>query len=55
MKAERALQKVEESLAPSDRAADPDCITDEERYMFRKLGLRMKAYLLLGNSLSLSQ
>ncbi|KAF7145474.1 hypothetical protein RHSIM_Rhsim04G0190700 [Rhododendron simsii] len=48
MKAERALQKVEESLAPSDRAADPDSITDEERYMFRKLGLRMKAYLLLG-------
>lgn len=48
MKAERALSKVEESLAPADRAADPDSITDEERYMFRKLGLRMKAFLLLG-------
>ncbi|GMP77277.1 hypothetical protein CsSME_00033599 [Camellia sinensis var. sinensis] len=48
MKAERTLSKVEESLAPADRPADPDSITDEERFMFRKLGLRMKAFLLLG-------
>lgn len=48
MKAGRALSKVEEFLKPSDRSADPASITDEERFMFRKLGLRMKAFLLLG-------
>ncbi|CAN0906939.1 CRM-domain containing factor CFM3A, chloroplastic/mitochondrial [Linum grandiflorum] len=48
MKAEQTLSKVEEYLKPSDRQADPDCITDEERFMFRKLGLKMKAFLLLG-------
>ncbi|KAK8973282.1 hypothetical protein V6N11_034380 [Hibiscus sabdariffa] len=48
LKAERALSKVEEYLKPADRQADPDSITDEERFMFRKLGLRMKAFLLLG-------
>ncbi|XVF28693.1 hypothetical protein REPUB_Repub15cG0051800 [Reevesia pubescens] len=48
LKAERALSKVEDYLKPADRQADPDSITDEERFMFRKLGLRMKAFLLLG-------
>ncbi|XP_047315691.1 CRM-domain containing factor CFM3A, chloroplastic/mitochondrial-like [Impatiens glandulifera] len=47
-KAEKALTKVELSLLPSERKADPNSITDEERFMFRKLGLRMKAFLLLG-------
>lgn len=48
MRAEQALSKVEESLKPSKQQADPESITDEERFMFRKLGLRMKAFLLLG-------
>lgn len=48
MRAEKALMKVEESLKPSENTADPESITDEERFMFRKLGLRMKAFLLLG-------
>lgn len=48
MKAERALSKVEENLKPLNQPADPNSITDEERFMFRKLGLRMKAFLLLG-------
>lgn len=48
MKAERSLSKVEAFLNPLDRQADPGSITDEERFMFRKLGLRMKAFLLLG-------
>ncbi|KAL5568139.1 hypothetical protein UlMin_024714 [Ulmus minor] len=43
-KLEDKLAFVEEFLKP----ADPDSITDEERFMFRKLGLRMKAFLLLG-------
>ena len=50
VKAEQALSKVEEYLKPADRAADPESITDEERFMFRKLGLRMKAFLLLGKT-----
>lgn len=48
MRAERNLSKVEAFLNPLDRPADPGSITDEERFMFRKLGLRMKAFLLLG-------
>lgn len=52
MKAERSLSKVEAFLNPLDRPADPGSITDEERFMFRKLGLRMKAFLLLGKNLS---
>ncbi|KAK1379908.1 CRM-domain containing factor CFM3A, chloroplastic/mitochondrial [Heracleum sosnowskyi] len=48
MKAERNLSKVEAFLNPLDRPADPGSISDEERFMFRKLGLRMKAFLLLG-------
>ncbi|KAK9288996.1 hypothetical protein L1049_017467 [Liquidambar formosana] len=48
MKAERTLSKVEEFLKPVERQADPESISDEERFMFRKLGLRMKAFLLLG-------
>ncbi|CAH9074505.1 unnamed protein product [Cuscuta epithymum] len=47
-KAERALSKVEETLKPLEQPADPYSITDDERFMFRKLGLRMKAFLLLG-------
>ncbi|GER56168.1 CRM family member 3A [Striga asiatica] len=47
-KGERALLKMEESLNPSDHAEDKESLTDEERYMLRKLGLRMKAFLLLG-------
>ena len=52
MKAEHALSKVEEFLKPANRPADPESITDEERFMFRKLGLRMKAFLLLGRIMS---
>ncbi|KAF3456866.1 hypothetical protein FNV43_RR01520 [Rhamnella rubrinervis] len=47
-RAEKALSKVEECLKPAEQQADPESITDEERFMFRKLGLRMKAFLLLG-------
>jgi hypothetical protein len=52
MRAEKALMKVEVSLKPSENRADPESITDEERFMFRKLGLRMKAFLLMGRALS---
>ncbi|EOA18598.1 hypothetical protein CARUB_v10007170mg [Capsella rubella] len=48
LKAERALAKVEESLKPAEQRTDLEGITAEERFMFQKLGLRMKAFLLLG-------
>lgn len=48
MKAGKTLSKVEDFLRPTERQPDPESITDEERFMFRKLGLRMKAFLLLG-------
>jgi len=48
-KAEGVLGKVETALRPTEDSR-PETITDEERFMFRKLGLRMKAFLLLGNS-----
>lgn len=47
-KAEKALAKVEAFLLPAKPASDKETITDEERFMFRKLGLRMQAFLLLG-------
>ncbi|RLM70348.1 hypothetical protein C2845_PM17G12490 [Panicum miliaceum] len=46
-KAERVLGKVETALNPTEGSKPPETITDEERFMFRKLGLRMKAFLLL--------
>jgi len=48
-KAERVLGNVETALRPTEDSR-PETITDEERFMFRKLGLRMNAFLLLGNS-----
>ncbi|XP_019083969.1 PREDICTED: CRM-domain containing factor CFM3A, chloroplastic/mitochondrial [Camelina sativa] len=48
LKAERGLAKVEACLKPAEQREDPESITDEERFMFRKLGLKMKAFLLLG-------
>ncbi|KFK39595.1 hypothetical protein AALP_AA3G264500 [Arabis alpina] len=48
LKAERGLAKVEECLKPAEQRTDLESITDEERFMFRKLGLKMKAFLLLG-------
>ncbi|WOK92481.1 CRM-domain containing factor CFM3, chloroplastic/mitochondrial-like [Canna indica] len=47
-KAGRVLAKVEESLKPTEHVKSPEPITEEERFMFRKLALRMKAFLLLG-------
>ncbi|KAJ7543223.1 hypothetical protein O6H91_09G030000 [Diphasiastrum complanatum] len=47
-RAERQLAKVEKNLAPVDAPADCEAITDEEKFMFRKLGLKMKAFLLIG-------
>ena len=52
-KAEKALQKVQEYLEPADLPTDLETINDEERFLFRKIGLSMKPYLLLGKDLQL--
>ncbi|GMH16190.1 hypothetical protein Nepgr_018031 [Nepenthes gracilis] len=48
LQAERLLAKIEASMAPTGPSDDQETITDEERFMLRRVGLRMKAYLPLG-------
>ncbi|XVE64052.1 hypothetical protein DITRI_Ditri07aG0070300 [Diplodiscus trichospermus] len=48
LRAERLLAKVEASMIPAAPDYDQETITDEERAMFRRVGLRMKPYLPLG-------
>ncbi|KAK9278398.1 hypothetical protein L1049_027963 [Liquidambar formosana] len=48
LRAERLLAKIEASMVPVGPDDDQETITDEERFMFRRVGLRMKAYLPLG-------
>lgn len=47
-KAERALAKVQELLNPAELPTDLETVTDEERFLFRNMGLKMRAYLHLG-------
>uniref|UniRef100_A0A803P7Z9 CRM domain-containing protein n=1 Tax=Cannabis sativa TaxID=3483 RepID=A0A803P7Z9_CANSA len=48
LRAEKLLSKIEASMIPAGPDYDQETITDEERVMFRRVGLRMKAYLPLG-------
>ncbi|XP_010265125.1 PREDICTED: CRM-domain containing factor CFM3, chloroplastic/mitochondrial [Nelumbo nucifera] len=48
LRAEKLLAKIEKSMVPVGPSDDQETITDEERFMFRRVGLRMKAYLPLG-------
>ncbi|RYR57298.1 hypothetical protein Ahy_A05g023023 isoform B [Arachis hypogaea] len=48
LRAERLLAKIEASMVPAGPDYDQETITDEERVVFRRIGLRMKAYLPLG-------
>ncbi|KAJ0985489.1 hypothetical protein J5N97_003845 [Dioscorea zingiberensis] len=47
-KAEKALAKVQEFLKPAELPTDIETITDEERFLFRQMGLKMRAFLLVG-------
>lgn len=49
-KAEKALMKLQGSLEPSELPTDLETLSDEERFLFRKIGLSMKPYLLLGKN-----
>lgn len=48
LRAEKLLAKIEASMVPVKPSDDRETITDEERSVFRRIGLRMKAYLPLG-------
>ncbi|KAF8113540.1 hypothetical protein N665_0048s0002 [Sinapis alba] len=43
-----ALAKVQKDLDPSDLPTDSEIITEEERLLFRKIGLSMDPFLLVG-------
>ncbi|XP_073149156.1 CRM-domain containing factor CFM3A, chloroplastic/mitochondrial [Henckelia pumila] len=47
-KAEKSLQKVLGNQEPANLPTDLETLTDEERFLFRKMGLSMKRYLVLG-------
>lgn len=48
LRAEKLLSKIEASMVPAGPDYDQETIADEERVMFRRVGLRMKAYLPVG-------
>ncbi|KAI3988415.1 hypothetical protein MKX01_031633 [Papaver californicum] len=48
LRAEKLLSKIEASMIPIGPSDDQETITDEEKFMYRRVGLRMKAYLPLG-------
>lgn len=48
LRAESLLSKIETTMVPSGPDFDQETISEEERVMFRRVGLRMKAYLPLG-------
>ncbi|CAA6661328.1 unnamed protein product [Spirodela intermedia] len=48
LRAEKLLSKIELSMVPLRPSDDLETISEEERSVFRRIGLRMKAYLPLG-------
>lgn len=48
LRAETLLAKIESSMLPVSPSDDQETITEEERSVFRRIGLRMKAYLPIG-------
>ncbi|KAL3624202.1 hypothetical protein CASFOL_033018 [Castilleja foliolosa] len=47
-RAEKFLEELEKAQTPQPAETDKEGITEEERYMLRKVGLRMKPFLLMG-------
>ncbi|MCO5569754.1 hypothetical protein L7F22_023469 [Adiantum nelumboides] len=47
-KAERDLEMLDAMFTPVDEPADLEPLTEEEKYMFRRLGLKMGQFLLIG-------
>lgn len=46
--AEKLLEELENAEIPQEPETDKEGITKEERYMLRKIGLKMKPFLLMG-------
>ncbi|KAH6779089.1 hypothetical protein C2S52_010326 [Perilla frutescens var. hirtella] len=47
-KADKNLQKVLKNKEPEELPTDLETLTDEERFLFRRIGLSMKPFLVLG-------
>lgn len=47
-KAEKLLEELDRVAESQKPEVDMEGITEEQRYMLRKVGLRMKAFLLMG-------
>ncbi|XP_060187492.1 CRM-domain containing factor CFM3, chloroplastic/mitochondrial [Lycium barbarum] len=47
-RAENMLRKLQENREPSELPTDLEILSAEERFLFRKMGLSMKSFLLLG-------
>lgn len=47
-KAEKLLSELEQAEISQQAEVDKEGITEEERYMLRRVGLRMDPFLLLG-------
>ncbi|KAG5527334.1 hypothetical protein RHGRI_028282 [Rhododendron griersonianum] len=53
-RAEKLLVELEKGEIPQEPEIDKEGITEEERFMLRKVGLRMKPFLLLGEIFGLT-
>ena len=53
-RAGKLLSKIEASMILANPSDDREMITDEERSVFRRIGLKMKAYLPVGKFLEQS-
>lgn len=54
-RAEKLLAELEKEQMPQPPEIDKEGITEEERYMLRKVGLRMKPFLLLGQCFTVQE
>lgn len=54
-KAEKLLAELEKAEMPQQPEIDKEGITEEERYMLRKVGLKMKPFLLMGELCHVAQ
>jgi len=48
-KAEKLLESLAKDESLQEQEIDKEGITEEERYMLRRIGLKMKPFLLLGD------
>lgn len=49
-RAEKLLEELDKEETKQQLEADKEGITEEERYMLRKVGMKMRPFLLLGES-----